>query len=165
MMRRGFTLIELSLYIAIIGIILAAVSALLFGILQSRVKNQTVAEVEQQGIQVMQIITQTLRNATAINSPGTGASSSTLSVNTTIIANNPTVFDLSGGVIRITEGAGSSVTLNNALVTASGLTFQSLTGSGTPGTIRITLALTRLNPSGRNEYDYVQTFYGSATLR
>jgi prepilin-type N-terminal cleavage/methylation domain-containing protein len=163
--RSGFTLIELLLYIVILVIILSAVSALLFGILQSRVKNQTVAEVEQQGIQVMQIITQTLRNATAISSPGAGASSPTLSINTTTVANNPTVFDLSGGVIRITEGLGSSVALNNALVTASGLTFQNLTGSSTPGTIRITFTLTRLNPSGRNEYDYVQTFYGSATLR
>ncbi len=165
MIRRGFTLIELLLYIVIIGIILMAVSALLFGILQSRVKNQTVVEVEQQGTQVMQIITQTLRNATAINSPGAGASASTLSVNTTVVANNPTIFGLSAGVIRITEGVGSPTVLHNSLVTASGLTFQNLTRSGTSGTIRITFTLTRLNPSGRNEYDYAQTFYGNATLR
>jgi prepilin-type N-terminal cleavage/methylation domain-containing protein len=165
MIKRGFTLIELLLYTVVVGIILTAVSALLFGILQSRVKNQTIAEVEQQGIQVMQIVTQTLRNATAINSPSAGASVAMLSVNTPVGASNPTVFDLSSGVIRITEGAEAAVGLNNSLVTASGLTFQNLTTSGTPGTIRVTFTLTRVNPSGRNEYDYAQTFYGSASLR
>jgi hypothetical protein len=113
----------------------------------------------------MQIVTQTLRNATAINSPSAGASVAMLSVNTPVGASNPTVFDLSSGVIRITEGAEAAVGLNNSLVTASGLTFQNLTTSGTPGTIRITFTLTRVNPSGRNEYDYAQTFYGSASLR
>lgn len=163
--KKGLTLIELLLYTAIIGITLAAVSILLFWILQSRVKNQTVAEVEQQGTQVLQIVTQTLRNATTINSPGPSASAATLSVDTPVGASNPTVFDLSGGVIRMTEGAGSPTALTNSLIAVSGLTFQNLTRSGTSGTVRVTFTITRLNPNGRNEYNYVQTFDGTGTLR
>ena len=163
--NQGFTLIELLLYIAISSVILLVISVFLSTLLESRVKNQTIAEVEQQGAQVMQLITQTLRNADTINSPATGASAASLSVNTYISANNPTVFDLSGGVIRIKEGAGAVVSLINTRVTASALTFQNLSRASTPGTVRISFTLTSVNSSGRNEYQFVKTFIGSATVR
>ena len=56
--NRGFTLIELLLYITISSVMLLAISVFLSALLQSKVKNQTIAEVEGQGIQVMQMITQ-----------------------------------------------------------------------------------------------------------
>ncbi len=156
--QKGFTLIELLLYVSIVGAMVLSVSAFLPLLMQSRVKNQTIAEIEQQGVQVIQIITHTVRNTGSINSPSTGNSAASLSIDTT-------VFDLSGGMIRITEGAGSPVSLTNTRVTASNLTFQNLSRTGTSGTIRIQFTLTHLNPSGRNEYDYNKTFYGTATLR
>lgn len=156
--QKGFTLIELLLYIAIASIIVFTTAALLQFTLQSKVKNQTIAEVEQQGTQVMQIITQTVRNATAINSPTIGNSAASLSVDTT-------VFDLSGGSIRIKEGAGVAVNLTSSKVTASSLNFQNLSRAGTPNTIRVSFTLTYTNPSGRNEYSFTQNFYGSSGLR
>jgi len=50
-------------------------------------------------------------------------------------------------------------------VTVSGLTFQNLSRSATPGTVRIQFTLTHVNPAGRNEYSFAKTFIGSATLR
>lgn len=138
--NKGFTLIELLLYVSIVGAIIFSVAGFLSLSMQSRVKNQTIAEVEQQGVQVMQIITQAGRNTTDINFTS--------------------AFDLSGGVIRQ-----NSLALTNSRVVASALTFQNLSRAGTPGTIRIQFTLTHVNPSGRNEYDYIKTFYGSATLR
>ena len=163
--QQGFTLIELLLYVAISSVMLLAISLFLSTLLQSRIKNQTIAEVEQQGLQVMQLVTQTLRNADVINSPAQGASASVISVNTYNAANNPTMFDLSGGVVRITEGAGSAVVLTNSRVTVSGLTFQNFSQNNTPGTIGIQFVITYINPTGRNEYQYVKMFTGSATLR
>lgn len=161
----GFTLIELLLYVSIIGAAVLSIAGFLSLLMQSRVKNQTISEVEQQGIQVMQIITQTGRNAEAINSPSQGASASSLSLDVVTVANDPTVFDLSSGAIRIKEGVSSAVPLTNSRVTASDLTFQNLSRTGTPGTIRIQFTLTHVNPSVRNEYDFSKTFYETATLR
>lgn len=155
---NGFTLIELLLYVSIIGAIVLSFAGFLSLLMQSRVKNQTIAEVEQQGIQVMQIITQTSRNAGSINSPTQGQTANSLSVDST-------VFDLSAGTIRITEGTGSPISLTNSRVTASGLTFQNLSRTGTPGTIRIQFTLSYFNSSGKNEYDFSKTFYETATLR
>ena len=163
--NRGFTLIELLLYIAVASVILLTISAFLSTLLESRVKNQTIAEVESHGTQVMQLITQTLRNGATINSPATGASAATLSVNTYTGANNPTIFDLSGGVIRIKEGASATVDITNARVTASALNFQNFSRASTPDTIRVTFTFTYVNSSGRNEYNFSKTFIESASLR
>lgn len=163
--KEGFTLIELLLYVSITSIILLVTSLFLSTLLQSRIKNQTIAEVEQQGLQVMQIVTQTVRNADTINSPAQGTSAASLSVNTIITGNNPTVFDLGSGTVRIKEGVATAVTLTNSRVTASGFSFYNLSRNGTPGTIRIQFTLTHVNPEGGNEYSFTKTFTGSATLR
>jgi len=163
--HKGFTLIELLLYVALSAILLLSISIFLSTLLESRIKNQVIAEVEQQGMQVMQIVVQTVRNADTINSPATGVSAASLSINTIVSGNNPTVFDLSGGAIRITEGAGSAIVLTNSRLTASGLTFSNLSRASTPGIVRIQFTLTAVNSTERNEYNYAKTFYGSASLR
>lgn len=163
--QGGFTLVELLLYVSIASVMLLVISVFLSTLLESRIKNQTIAEVEGQGIQVMQMITQTARNAEAITSPALGASASSLTLDVITAGSDPTIFDLASGVIRIKEGAGSAVALTNSRVTASALTFQNFSRTSTPGTIRIMFTLTYVNSSGRNEYTYSKTFYGSASLR
>lgn len=164
-MRKGFTLIELLLYISITSILLLSISVFLSLLLESRIKNQTIAEVDQQGIQVMQLISQTVRNAEAVTSPTVGTSASALTLDVVTAASDPTIFDLSSGAIRMTEGAGAATELTNSRVMASALTFQNLSRASTPGTVRIQFTLTYVNPSGRNEYNFTKTFISSATLR
>jgi len=144
---------------------LLAVSVFLAMLLQSRIKNQTIAEVEQQGMQIIQIITQTIRNAEAITAPAQGTSASSLTLDVITSVNDPTVFDLSNGTIRIIEGAEPAIALTNFRITASGLIFSNLSRATTPGTIRIQFTLAHANPSGLNEYNFSKTFTGSATLR
>ena len=147
----GFTLIELLLYVGLISSIILAVSMFLFVMLQARVKNQTMAEVEQQGLQ-------------AINSPTTGASAVSLSL-AVVAPNNPTAIDVSSGVLQITEGPNPAVALTNNRVIVSGLTFQNFSRPSTPGTIRISFTLTHVNSNNRSEYNFSKIFYGSGTLR
>lgn len=161
----GFTLIELLLYIAIASIIVFTTASMLRFTLESRVKNQTIAEVEQEGIQVMQLITQTTRNATAINFPAIGNSGASLSLTVVDGASSPTVFDLSSGAVRIKEGANATTNLTSSKVTVSNLNFQNLSRANTPNIIRVSFTITYTNSSGRNEYDFTKTFYGSAGLR
>jgi len=163
--QHAFTLVELLLYIGIASSILFASTFFLGMLLESGVKNETVAEVEQQGLEIMELLTQTIRNADVIVAPAEGASTASLSLNTYTAGLNPTVFDLSGGAIHIQEGSGSPVTLTNSRVTASSLNFQNLSRSGTPGVVRISFSLSSVNPSGRSEYNFSKIFYASAALR
>jgi Tfp pilus assembly protein FimT len=63
---KGFTLVEMSLYVAICAILLLVLSSFLSFLLGARVRSQAITEVNQQGFQVMNLITQTIRNGRSI---------------------------------------------------------------------------------------------------
>ncbi|MCX6793146.1 MAG: prepilin-type N-terminal cleavage/methylation domain-containing protein [Candidatus Falkowbacteria bacterium] len=162
--NQGFTLIELLLYVSLMSIMMMTVSFFATTLVEVRIKNQTISDVEQQGLRVMQVISQTIRNADSVTSPTAGSSASSLSL---VVAspNSPTVFNLSSGILQITEAANPAVNLTNSRVTVSGLTFTNLSAVSSPGTVRIQFTVTYNNPSGQNQYNYSKTFYTSATLR
>lgn len=161
----GLTLVELLLYVSLSSIILLTTIFFLGSLLDARIKNQTITEVEQQGMQIVHIMTQALRNAENVGSPAQGASAAALTLDVIPVLADPTIFDVQSGVIRIQEGTAAPIPLTNGRITASALTFQNLSRTGTPGTIRIQFTLSHKNPSGKNEYSYAKTFTASATLR
>ena len=158
----GFTLIELLLYVSMLSIMMLSITMFLSLMLQSRVKEQVMSEVEQQGQLVMQEITQSVRNASAITAPTAGSAGTSLSV-TVPAPNSPTVFDLSAGVLRITEGAGSAVGLTNSKVTASSLLISNLSRASTPGVVRVEFTLTYNSTSTLSEYSYSKSFTTSVS--
>lgn len=163
--NKGFTLVELLLYVGIISILMLGISAFLSVLLSARVKNQTISEVDTQGFEVVRIIQQTIHNANSITSPATSTVAGSLILTMTSSTLNPTSFTSSSGVLYITEGNGQPVPLTNSHVNLSNLIFSNISLSSTPGAIRFMFTLTRQNLSGRNEYDYTRTFVGSASLR
>jgi len=138
---RAFSLIEIILYISLSGIILLTTAITFISVLDARTKNQTIAIVDQEGAKAMSIITQIVRNATAINSPTAGNSASTLSVNTG--SSDPKIFTLTDGVITMQEGGGSVVALTSSLVTISNLNFKNLSGASSPGNVDVTFTVAR----------------------
>lgn len=165
MNTRGFTIIELLMYIAITPLIVLAISGFAFALLQSREKNQTIAEVEQQGAEVTRIITQSIRNAEAINTPPPGGTAPLLSLDVVNVASDPTLFDIAGSAIRIQEGSASPALLTNARVIVSDISFQNISRTDTPGIIRTQFTISHINPKNRYEYAFTKTFYGSASIR
>lgn len=161
----GFTLIEILLYVGIVSFMVFGLSTFFVMTIQSRVKHHVISEVEQQGAQVMQLILQTVRNASGINAPLLGATASSASLDVVNAAKDPTVFSLSGTVLRQQEGGGAPISLTSLRIVASGLTFENLSRPGTRGTLRVQFMLSYENPGGTYEYGYQKTFYGSATIR
>ena len=154
------------LYVSLCSILLLSLSTFLSFLLESRVRSQSISEVNQQGLQVMSLITQTIRNGRSILTPSIGASASTVSITTTNPLLNPTVFLLSSSTLSIQEAGKPAVALTNSRVQASALLFQNISSSSsTEKIIRITFTLDSRNPQGRNEYAFTKTFIGSATLR
>jgi len=164
--QKGYTLIELLLYVVIIGMILVPLT-LFFGMSsEARVKAQSISEVEDQGTAAMDYITQTIRNSYSITTPAAAASGASLTLVVPTTALSPTVFSLSGTALQVKEGAsGSNVALTSGDVQMSNLTFKNLTRSGTSGIVQVSFTLTRTNNSGgRNEFDYSKTFTSSAEI-
>lgn len=161
----GFTLIEMLVYTAIFVLMISALAAFMSTLSQSRIRNQAMLEVNDQGVQVLRIITQNLRNATVINSPSIGTSVGTLSVNTISAGTTPTLVTLSGGVLYITQGASPAVALTNNKVAVSNLSFSNVSRPSTFGAVKVSFTVTNSTSSSKAEYNYSNTFYGSGTLR
>lgn len=133
--------------------------------LESRIKNQVINEVNHQGLQTVQYLAQTLRNAKQVDSPLPGNSSQQLSIEGLEAAKNPTVLSLSESLLQVQEGMGDPILLSTAPVIASDLNFYNLSVGAAPDSIRFEFTLTYDNPDGRKEYDYQKTFQATASLR
>ncbi len=157
----GFTLLELLLFISLAAILISALAAFVSIVLESRVKQQTVVEVEEQAVQVMEQITYDIRNASAITSPSVGTATTSLS----LAGTSSTIWETSGGQFWRTSGSGAPLPLTSSGLVISNVQFSNLSMAQTRGIVRVQFTLGRLNPPGRNEYDYTQTFYGSSALR
>lgn len=104
----GYTLIELLLYVALSGMVLTSLVYFFGTITEARVKNQTVSEVNEQGAALMDQITQTIRNATAITSPTVGNAGASLTLTVPTAGLSPTIFDATGAILGYTgDGDGS----------------------------------------------------------
>ncbi len=161
----GYTLIELILYMSILGSLLTGVTLYFGTSTDARVKSQSVVEVNQQGSLVIDAITQSIRNANSITSPAAGSSAASLTLAMPAGTDNPMVIDAPSSVLRISRGGGSAVNVTNSLVQISSLSFTNLSRSGTSGVVRVSFIISRVNPSNKNEYDFQKTFYASAALR
>lgn len=159
--QRGISLIETIVYIAIFSIFVIGIAQFSTTLTTTRLRTQGVLEVNDQGSQIIKLITQTLRNGNSVNIPTIGSSGSNLSINTGVPATNPTVFSESGGVLYITEGTDSPAALTNNKVVISNLAFSNFSRANTPNIIKVSFTIT--SASTRNPYSV--NFNGSGALR
>lgn len=158
---RGFTLLEMILYLAILSTLVFGIASFVNLISVARVKNQTITEVEGQALQIMEIMTQAIHNAESITTPTFGQNQNNLSL---LDSNNNTVeFGLADGVVTVDRGVGP-VSLNNDRVALSNLEFKNLSRSGTRDIIQINFTLSHNNNSGEQLYNYSRTYVAATRL-
>ena len=122
-----------------------------------------VAEVTYNAKHALNIIESHVRAADDVVSPAEGVTNSTLEVDMPASPDN-IVFDVSSGVLRLTEGVASPVPLISNEVTVTNLTFENLAPVGEKDNIKITLSLAYANP-GSIEYTYAKTFTTTVGIR
>ncbi len=164
-MKKGFTLVETLLYLAILSIVVLSFSSFMFLAYASRAKAAVVAEVEQQGNQIMSLIAQNIRNAVSVSSPAPGGTANFLTLIEYTPALSPTTFDQSGNIMRVREGASVAINLTSDRVIAPDISFRNVSRPGTPGAVQIRFRLTYINSSNRNEYSYSKIFTSTVSLR
>ncbi|MDD4409256.1 MAG: hypothetical protein PHW52_01225 [Candidatus Pacebacteria bacterium] len=165
MKNSGLTMIEIMFYLAISAIIFLASFFVVNFINQVKVKNQAVAEVEYQGNIIMDKMLQSVRTSQGVNTPIVGASDTSLSISMSDSSKNPTVYSFSGNNITIKEGASSTTNLGNSNIAFSSGTFTNDSASADYDSIKVSFTITYVNPSGKSEYNYSRTFYGTASTR
>jgi Tfp pilus assembly protein PilW len=153
------------MYVTISATLLGAVSVLFAVSTDARIKNQSVNEVNQQGIAAMEYIEQTVRGATSITSPALGASASSVTLVVPTGAQSPTIIDVASNALETKEGTAAYVPLTNSKVQVTALTFTNVSRSSTAEALQISLTISRTNPGNRTEYSYSKTFTSTVVPR
>ena len=165
---KGFTLVEVILYVAIVAIFITAMVSFAWDAIYGRVKSFTHQEVNQNIRLASKRILFEVRNATGINTPAPSASGSTLSLIMADSARNPTVFSVSGERLKV--GWGSSgpcpttapCNLTSNLVSVTSLTFTNLSQSPSEN---VKFSITVESTGDRREMQKSETFEGTGEVR
>lgn len=101
--RSGTTLIELLIFLGVLGLVVSVAMPLLFSATENRILQQTIAVVEQNSAQAMQNITYSVRHAEEILLPLRGETGSVLALQTSSGATSPVIVGVNSGSIMIIE--------------------------------------------------------------
>lgn len=168
MNRRGFTMVEMLIYVAIIGGILTSFVSFALAISNSRNKTYVIQEVQANTREALGIMTQKIRSASGINT-----NVSTFDVDPgylflimSDVSLNPTIISLNNdnGVIEIKEGLSASTTIMADEVRVTNLLFTNLT-DGNRENIRINITAEYDNPNNDPNFAYSQSLQTSASVR
>lgn len=127
--QKGISLIELLIYLAIFAGIMFVLVQVFIAFTHDRGQIEARVEVQQSQRFAVETMVQAIHRATGVNDP-VGASLSLAMASSTL---NPTVFDVSAGVLRMSEGAGEPANLTSDLTTVNSLTFTKITNATTTG--------------------------------
>ncbi len=149
---KSFTLIEFTIYVAIISTISVLMVGFLWNIIFGNIKETSYQEVQQNARFALAKIIQEVKKSTEISNPlpgGPPVNSLTL----TMADNSSTIFDVVNGKLRITQGNRGPYELTSDQVTVSNLNFTNLSYQDTPGTVRVEMTIDHINPGARTEYE------------
>ena len=119
LMRKGFTLVETLVYLALYAILVGGALAAAYSIFESQARNETAAIIEEEGVFLIGKIDWALSGADSVQSPS--ISGSTLSLTR---SDGSTVRIRSvGSNIRIQENGAPEEVLNNTNASVTSLVF------------------------------------------
>jgi competence protein ComGC len=161
--EKAFTLVEILVYLAIVSSILVFTIGFVWDVIFGDIKGNSLREVRQNGEFALIKITQEVKKAKKINFPSIGSSGDYLSLEMANLNLNPTIFNVSGGKLRITQGTGLPIELTTGEINAN-ILFRNLSYANTPGAVRAEITISRLNPGNRMEYQASLDFKTTISL-
>jgi prepilin-type N-terminal cleavage/methylation domain-containing protein len=161
--KKGFTLIELVLYMGILAILLTLMSSIFTSIVDVQIQSTTTSSVNQDGRYLLSKLLYDVKNSSAIlvpANPGTQSSTMQLTINSI----NYTYSASSSGNLQVVNGTtGETNVLNSYDTSISGLTFTRIGNGGTSDTVRVSYTVTgrAIERAGQQETKTFQTTLGS----
>ena len=167
-MQKGFTLIELIIYVAIVGLVAGAFVSFSIAVTNSNTKTYVAQEVQANSRIALDLITQKIQAATGVNLVDStfGSDPGVLSLSFASDDLDPTIIQLSedDGILQVVEGVSSPVNITSDEVKVTNLQFTNLTGTSDKENIKIDLTV-EYDASEDVEFKYAQTLETSATVR
>lgn len=163
-MSKGFTLIELIIYIALTSIFIVAAILFAWDIIYAGAKSSVQQELNHNLRFAAKRIAYEIRNAESVNS--VTATSITLGMSDS--ARDPTVIDLSSGRIRIGFGSSGSCPISSpCFLTTDDISITTLnfTDLSSGGSENIRFSISAETMSDRSEFKSTQIIEGSGEVR
>lgn len=164
-MKKGFTLIEALVYIAVVSIVAAAVSALVLWTIRANNKARALRETTDNMRQALDVITREVRQARSVYAP-TG-STDQVSLETTVLPAGEVIsfVDLyrCGTRLCIKREGEAAEALTNDTVEVVDLRFRQI-ASSTPA-VQVALTLRYKNPQNRIEFRALMSATTTAAVR
>lgn len=130
---------------------------------QSRVKQFSVDNVENEGQFVLEKFSYLLHNAYAVSTPAAGVQGNTLIFNYPTLSDTAKIY-LTGTTLYL-ERNGVAEAITSPQTEASSLSFTNTTSNSLYPSIRMSFTLNAKNSAGRSEFNYSDTFYATANSR
>jgi type II secretory pathway pseudopilin PulG len=163
---RGFTLIEVLIYITLVAGILITATSFAWNVINSRTKAFAVQEVEQNGRFIMEKIASMIREANVVSYPAAGGSDDNLQLEMDDSGTLVNTFRLDNEVIQLQEDVGSFIDLSSGNVLVTNLVFSNVsTPDNRTRNVKVNLTLEHINPENRQEWNYVDNFNTTIELR
>lgn len=159
------SLVEVLLYMALLSGMIFAIGGVVREMFTARNKQQSVIEVENEAMMVMQLLKRDLKDAQSISVPAAGATGNTLTFTRTGTPAYSRSYTLSGGVLQQTTTPGSAALLTSNRVVLSNLSFRRIAVSTTLSIVNISFTASYSNPGGRNDLSYQRNYATSIVIR
>ena len=155
-MRKGFTLVEILIYIAVLAIIIAAVSSFILWQISSGAKSRAIREARYNAERALLIMTQEIREAKSVYTPTATSTQLSLEISHSLPAGETSAFVdffLCGAgktTLCVKRESEDALVLTSDRVEVSQLEFLQI--STTTPSIQINLKMNYKNPQDRPEY-------------
>ncbi len=161
--NNGFTLIEIIIYVAIIGIVMTSFIAFGMSISSARSKTYVVQEVQGNARMLIDIISQKIKRAQAITSPTAGQSNGAMTLDMPYSESDLT-FSMTDGIVYLTEGSGDPQAIVSNEVEVENFQFSNIGLNGSVDSILVEFDMEFRNAASV-EYSYADSFCFVITSR
>ncbi len=158
-LRSGFSLLETVLFLGILSIMSGTIVAMYIATQEARVRQRSVAELEQSGTVLLETMTRNIRRAEKVLAPAMNATGSILVLQMASSNEYPTIFasDSAGNVISARNT--STAALLTPRVTISKLWFRNVADTNVAYSFDLTITIPTVMPM-----PYMRTFGATVTL-
>lgn len=123
--QKGFTLIELVIYMGLMAIVVGLFAGILVTIVRIQTQQVSSRQVASELNFIMNTITRDIRDSLTVS-----VTTSTLTLTTSLASTTPTIITLSEGAVAKREGTNATSTLSTSRVVADALEFTDLESGG-----------------------------------